>query len=359
VTFVFRFLSPLVAAIWLWGTTGQGLLACPICLGITPQKPTLAEEYLRASDVVVAHAVGDGKTCTVDRVIKGNPALAGQKAALTVAVGVNGAVILSRESEKLSWKVHGSSGLHLQFFFRFVESLTVAEPATDAEWLQRLEQWRRFLGHADSRIARSAWSAWASAPYKIIRQLPFEPAKLRIWSADPSQAYAKPMWIVLLGVSGTMEDAGAIRGQLESAWSKNEAALIPSLLTARIEQEGAAGIRWLEQHYIQDRDRTLEEIKGAMIALGVQGTASEKLRPQVLKAWQTLRDERRPLSGLVARDLARWEEWGATEFYQTLLASGEPVLPETRRGIADYLKASEMVSTSRSGKQQAPLPDPR
>ena len=345
------FLATLVAVAWLVGSGGHSLRACPICLGITSQKPTLAEVYQRASDVVVAHAAGNSKSYTIDRVIKGNSALAGQPAALTVALGIGGGVILSRESVELPWQVHGATALHLQLFFRFVETLPVAKPATNDEWLKRLGHWRRFLGHADSRIARSAWSEWARAPYKILRQARFDPAKLRTWLADPSQAYAKPMWIVLLGVSGTEDDARAVRKQLKTAWSKNEAPLIPSLITARIEQEGTVGIKWLEEHYIRDRDRTLAEIRAALTALSVHGNANEQLRPHILAACRTLLDERRPLSGLVARDLANWKDWSAAKYYQTLLASGEPVLPETQPGIVDYLKASKLASASRSGKQ--------
>ena len=332
------------------GSGGHPLRACPVCLGFTDQEPTLAEVYRRASDVVVAHADADADNCTIDRVIKGDAKLVGQAVALRVALGTSGSVVLSREKGDVDWKAHGATGLHLQLFFRFVEALPLAKPATDDEWLQRLGHWRRFLGHADSRIARSAWSEWAGAPYRVIRQARFEPNRLRSWLADPSQGYAKPMWIVLLGVSGTEKDTRWVQKQLETVWSKNESPLIPALLTARIEQEGTVGIKWLEEHYIRDRDRTLAEIRGATTALGVHGTANENLRPRILAACRTLLKDRRPLSGLVARDLAKWKDWSATKHYQTLLASGEPVLPETRRGIIDYLESSERFSTSKSGK---------
>ena len=188
----------------------------------------------------------------------------------------------------------------------------------------------------------------AEAPYRVLRQTRLEPAQLRRWLTDPSREYARPMWIVLLGVSGKEEDKKWVRKQLETAWSKNEASMIPALLTARIEREGGAGIEWLEENYIRDRNRTLSEIKGAVAALSAHGTATEQLRPRILAAYQTLLSERRPLSGLVAGDLANWKDWSAAKHFRNLLSSGEPVLPETRRAIADYLKSCELASSSES-----------
>jgi hypothetical protein len=94
---------------------------------------------------------------------------------------------------------------------------------------------------------------------------------MRGWLADPEQADWQPMWLVLLGASGDAEDARRNNEQLESAWMANDASRVVALLTARIEKEGNRGVAWLEEHYIRDRNRTLEEIKAAVAALSVHG----------------------------------------------------------------------------------------
>lgn len=314
-------------------------------MGIVPQKPTLADDVSAARDVVTASATTEPDTIEVHSVIKGDAALKGSHVKAAEIKGT-GTFILSRAAADAPWQNQGASGIQLAGFFKAVLALPAAEPATDAQWNERLASFRPFLGHPDPRIARSAWAAWARAPYRVLRTQRLEAEKLRACLADPAQAFAQPMWIVLLGTSGDADDARRTNEQLEAAWKKNDASLIAALLTARIEREGDKGVAWLEDHYIRDRERTLEEIQAAVAALGVQGGASDTLRPRILAACRTMLTERRPLSGLVARDLAAWGEWSADSHYQTLLASGEPVLPETRGMINEYLKACRAAANA-------------
>jgi hypothetical protein len=331
----FRIILAVVAAIRLAAVATWG---CAICMGIVQQKPTLADEVSASRDVVVATATTEPDTFEVHSVIKGDAALKGGRVKAPDTKGTE-TLILSRAAIDGPWKSQGESGIQLAGFFEAVLALPAAEPATDTDWNERLAGFRPFLGHPDPRIARSAWAAWARAPYRVLRTQRLEAEKLRAWLADPAQAYAQPMWIVLLGIAGDAGDARRMNEQLEAAWKKNDAPLVAALLTSRIEREGDNGVAWLEDHYIRDRDRTLEEIQAAVAALSVQGEASAALRPRILAACRTLIAERRPLSGLVARDLAAWHDWSAESHYQTLLASGEPVLPETRGMINEYLKA--------------------
>ncbi len=335
------FLSVFVA-IHLAAVTSRG---CAICMGIVPQKPTLADEVSAASDVVVATATTEPDAFEVHSVIKGDAALKGSRVKAPDSKGT-GTFILSRAAAGAPWKSQGESGVQLAGFFKAVLALPAAEPATDAQWNDRLAGFRPFLGHPDPRIARSAWAAWARAPYRVLRTQRLEAEKLRAWLTDPAQAYAQPMWIVLLGTSGDAGDERRLNEQLEAEWKKNDAPLVAALLTARIEREGDKGVTWLEDHYIRDRDRTLEEIQAAVAALSVQGEASATLRLRILAACRTLIAERRPLSGLVAPDLAAWKDWSAESHYQTLLTSGEPVLPETRGVINEYLKACRTAANA-------------
>ena len=317
--------------------------ACPICLGIVPQQPTLADEVRAAEAVVIGQPTDTPGAFEVRGVVKGDSALKGARITLSDARAAS-ASILVRAGADQPWKSLGASFIHLAGFFKVVLDLPPAEPRDDAKWSDRLARVQPFLGHLDPRVARSAWAEWARAPYRAIRGKCVEPEKLRAWLLDPGQAYAHPMWVVLLAVSGDADAGRELNQKLEAAWRTNDATLVAALLTARIEREGEAGVAWLEEHYIRDRDRTLDEIQAAVAALSVQADASESLRPRILAACRVMLAERRPLSGLVARDLAAWGDWSAAGHYQTLLASGEPVLPETRRAISAYLEASRMHS---------------
>ncbi|RFC53019.1 MAG: hypothetical protein DVB22_000092 [Verrucomicrobia bacterium] len=330
-----RIILTLVAAFHLSAVVSWG---CAICMGVVPQKPTLADEVSVAHEVVVATALTEAGTFEVHAVIKGDAALKGVRVKAPSIDG-KGTLILSRAAVDAPWSSLGESGIQFAGFFKAILDLPAAETVTEAQWNERLSAFRPFLGHPDPRIARSAWAAWARAPYRVLKTQRLEAENLRAWLADPAQAYAQPMWIVLLGASGDADDARKANEQLEAAWKANDASLLAALLTARIEREGDEGVAWLEVHYLRDRDRTLEEIQAAVAALGVQGEASDRLRPRILAACRVFLAERRPLSGLVARDLAAWRDWSAAAHYQTLLASGEPVLPETRGRIQEYLKA--------------------
>jgi hypothetical protein len=320
------------------------LQACPICLGIVPQQATLADEVRAAESVVIGQPGDAAGVFTVSGVVKGDAALKGTRITMADAKA-SGATILARTSAVEPWQSLGTAGIHLASFFKVTLDLPAAEPRDDAEWADRLARVQPFLGHRDGRVARSAWAEWARAPYRVVRSQRIEPEKLHAWLLDPGQSYAQPMWNILLGVCGNGDDARRTNEQLETAWKNNDAGLVPALLTARIEREGEAGVAWLEDRYIRDRDRTLEEIQAAIIALSVQGGVHEQLRPRILAAYRTMLAERRPLSGLVARDLAAWSDWSAATHFQGLLASGEPVLPQTRRAISAYLEACRTHST--------------
>lgn len=311
---------------------------CPICMGITPQQPTFVDEVSAASDLVVAGTATSGRVLAVQFVFKGDAMLKGRQVQVSESLAA-GTYLLQRVEVTAPWKSLGAAGPQLAAFIPALLELPTAPPATDSEWNHRLAVFRPYLGHLDPRLAESAWRAWAVAPYRVLRTQSMEAAKLRAWIVHPALAHARPMWIVLLGVAGDAADARWNNQQLDAAWQNNDASLAAALLTARIEREGEGGVTWLESHYIRDRERTLEEIKAAVIALGVQGEAIPGLRPRILAACRTLIAERRPLSGLVARDLIAWQEWSAESHFQTLLTSGEPVLPETRGMINDYLKA--------------------
>lgn len=316
--------------------------ACPICLGIVPQTPTLAEEVTAARDVVLAGADGAEGKLRVTSVIKGDPDLIGQSATAVGETKGDGLFILARRNQVEGWKLQGPSGLSFANFLPTVAALPDAAPATDAEWTARLERMRPFLGHAEARIARSAWAMWAGAPYRIVTsQAPqFSRAQLHEWLAAPALAGQRSLWLVLLGLQGGEEDAAWLTTQAEAAWKSGDDTHLPALLTALVARRGAAGVDFIEQRYIRDRGRTLEEIQAALAALGLHGREGDlELKQRIIAAYRVFITERKPLAGFVARDLAEWQEWEFAPAFQAIVASSEPVHPTARQRITAYLGA--------------------
>jgi hypothetical protein len=212
---------------------------------------------------------------------------------------------------------------------------------------------RPFIGHPDPRIARSAGMMWAEAPYRIVRAEAhqFQRNGLRQWLADPAMAGQRSLWLVLLGLMGNDEDTAWLTAQTEAAWKAGSDPQLAALLTAFTARRGGEAVDYIGQHYLRDRDRTLEEIQAALSALGLHGREGPaEMRQDVLAAYRVFMAERKPLAGLVARDLAAWKQWEFAPAFQAMLASPEPIHPNARAAINDYLRDLP--------KTLSPLPSP-
>ena len=317
------------------------LRACPICLGITLPVPTLAEDVMASRDVVLARAAPDTGAFDVQDVIKGASTLRGTRVT-TDAAKDGDIVILTRRDEASKWKLQGLSTAAAADFARQIAALLPVENPNDAAWIAQLEWFRPFLAHADDRLARSAWRGWAGAPYRLFKapvaQIPR--AQLREWIAEPSLAAQRNLWIVLLGINGNAADAAWLEEGAQAAWRAGDETSLAALLTALVAQRGAAGVDFIEQYYIRDRERTLGEVQSGLAALGLHGReGSAEMRKRVVEAYRVFVAERKPLAGFVARDLAAWQQWDFAPAFEAMLQSSEPIYPATRMAMIEYLRA--------------------
>ena len=182
---------------------------------------------------------------------------------------------------------------------------------------------------------------WAEAPYHVVKgeARQFDRVQLRQWLADPAMAGQSSLWLVLLGTIGNDEDTSWLAAQSEAAWKAGSDKQLAALLAAFIARRGIEAVDFIEQHYIRDRERTLEEIQAALSALGLHGReAPAEMRPRVLASYRLFMAERKPLAGLVARDLAEWKQWEFAPMFQAMLASRDPLHPTARAAINDYLR---------------------
>jgi hypothetical protein len=111
------------------------------------------------------------------------------------------------------------------------------------------------------------------------------------------------------------------------------------MLSAEIELSRSSAMDFIDRAYICDRNRTLEEIQAAISALSTVGREGPpELRPRIVRSFHLMVEQRRPLAGFVARDLATWGVWDVWSDFAQMLQSGEPIYPSARPAIIDYLR---------------------
>jgi hypothetical protein len=100
-------------------------------------------------------------------------------------------------------------------------------------------------------------------------------------------------------------------------------------------------VGWIETNYLGDPDRTLAEIKAALLALSVHGKADATVpRTRVIAAYRLFIQQRRSMAGFVAQELADWEYWDATADYVEVLKSNAVKDPAAHFLIVSYLQRS-------------------
>jgi hypothetical protein len=311
--------------------------ACPICMGLGQRTPSFAEQIIRAESVVVARAAGR-RTFMVEKVLRGKHAALGESVTTERDV-IGSRILLAYRNDKPV--MLGSFNPSLQRFVESLLSMKTFEPADSSGWSEQLGAFRPYLGDRDPRVARSAWTAWALAPYEVLQSYPQLPDRERLkkWIGDPSRAGEASLYWRLLGLQADDAVRSQLREKVLASWEQNETRDLAALLDAELSANGKAAVTFICEHYIDDRERTLEEIQSALLALhmhGMKGAAS--MREPVAATFEDFVVSRRPLAGLVADDLAAWGRWKSSRTFSEIIGSGEPVLPTSRLAIIRYLK---------------------
>ncbi|MCE9612871.1 MAG: hypothetical protein K8T26_01255 [Lentisphaerae bacterium] len=198
--------EPLVCALVLIAVCSAiPVRGCPLCFGSSRLEPTLADDVRDAHDVVVANGTGEPDTLEIAAVYKGDAVLKGDHVNAS-DIHDAGPRILCRTSTHAPWASLGAAGGPLDGFVHVVLGLPATPPATDAEWYERLERFRPYLGDSDPRLARSALTEWARAPYRVLTAQHVDGEKLGAWLMNPAQADAQLMLSVMRDAFGGTND---------------------------------------------------------------------------------------------------------------------------------------------------------
>jgi hypothetical protein len=247
--------------------------------------------------------------------------------------------LVSYQNKKMS--LLGPINPQLQGFVDTVLSMSAFEPKETSGWSKQLNTFLPYLGNRDPRVASSAWTAWAHAPYEVVQtQTPLPaPDTLQKWITDPDRASEAALYWRLLGLQADSAIRSLLRQKVVVSWKGNDTQNLAALLDAELSANGKDAVTFIRERYIDDRTRTLAEIESALLALSMHGRkGAPSMREPVAAAFEDFVIKRRPLAGLVASDLAAWNRWKSRSTYSEIIRSGEPVLPTSRPAILTYLK---------------------
>jgi hypothetical protein len=356
----------LCAACVLMLITAGGASACAICF--SGWVVTLGQQLDLADQAVLALPESDGKQFRIVEVVKGGGRAGGIIAEPVVRVDaatISGGkpVLLLWNGLAQTWTSVGTIGADYAAWLREVVATgrggaRGAKPTwpkatqspselADADWRERLAIVVPYLESPESLAADIAIGEVGRAPYGALRSVKpqLEVGKIVSWIDDPKLAARRSTYTLLLGIAGGPDDAAVLEQRVDVAWKARDATNLAAMLAADLELRGPSRVDWIDRMYFADRNRTMPEIEGSLLALSVHGGANGVVpRERVIQAYRSFMAERKPMAGFVAQELADWEYWDATAEYVALIKADVVKDPGSHFAIVNYLQRSPRVA---------------
>ncbi len=337
---------------WLIGAllflTSFCAAACPLCFTGFALNIT-AQDLVDAERSVLALPEGGGQRLRVIEVIRGKAPADGIVEADAVfkldasSFASIKPLLLLRHDKWPHWVNFGAVDASSVGWLRQLAAGKRAIEMTDADWRAHVGSLLPYLGNPEPLVADIAYGELASAPYAALRtlKLRLDAPTLRRWIDDPQLAQRQSMYTLLLGIAGDEKDAARFDRRLDAAWTSKDVTNLGPMLTADLELRGASRMKWIDDKYIRDRNRSTSELDAALLALSVQGNANGAVpRERVIRSYRVFMKEHKTLAGFVAQDLAAWQYWDAVPEYRALMKSDPPQHPASRIAIVAYLRQS-------------------
>ena len=309
--------------------------ACPACYDRGKARQTMLDRVLSSPKAVIAAPqTGKRDRFEVIEVLKGDASLKGEIVRVEAFGKPLNRLMLPAHS-LLTYHTTSQRWLKQTVLTlsqdRFLKRALKA-PATDTldSHTQRLAFFQPYLNHLDPLIAESATQEWARAPYTVIRTcsklLDQEVVRKHLDSEEPH-----PLYYILLGLCGTEEDQAFLTQSLKQPRA------LAAKLTALLELQGAPTLDWIVTTYLKNSERKFEEIKAAIDAIGIHGTANEAIpRTKAQQALRSLFELHPKHVAQAAPYFEEWQDWSMQELYRSL-KSNDPK-------IQAYLSASLRAS---------------
>jgi hypothetical protein len=329
-----------LAALFLVGSAAMSF-ACQVCFEAARQLVTIGEQLDMADGVVLAVPVAGGNQFRVVEVMKGKDTVGDIIADLVTVVETGAAGVdpwlLVRDGLAPRWTSLGTIGAEYADWLRQLASFDRSE----AGWRRRIAVVLPFLENPDPLVGEIAAGEVARAPYATldIAKSRIDPNVVESWLDDPKIASRYVPYTLLLGFAGGPADATRLEQRIDAARQAHSATNLAAMLTADLELRGPSRVGWVEETYFSDRERTMEEIEAALLALDVHGDANGAVsRERVIQAYRVFIRKRPPMAGFVAHQLAEWGYWDAAPDYAALLESNAIKDPASEFAISMYLQ---------------------
>ncbi|MEI6761188.1 MAG: hypothetical protein WCO22_12155 [Betaproteobacteria bacterium] len=323
--------------------SGLPAWACAICAPVDG-RGTLSQALRQADTVVLASPVAGGAGLAVRQLIKGAPPQglirlpASEPRPLPVEPTALSQLLYHQGSA--GWQSAGPLDASRADWLRQLLALSPVTDGSAPDWDRRLAFFVMDLESPEPLVAQAAYEEIAVAPYGEMRRLRgrLRAAWLLDWLDTPRLAARRPLYALLLGVSGEPERAPALQQRLARLRQPADAAVLSAMLAAWLELQGESGVAWLEQHYLQAPGLQEWEYQAALLALSVHGNDGQRVsRARVVKAYADFVRQDTPLAGWVASDLGNWGRWEFDQRYAALLRSGRPQTFASRYAMVFYL----------------------
>ena len=229
---------------------------------------------------------------------------------------------------------------------RFVDAVLALPTANSDDidgWRQRLEFFLPYLDFMDITIAQGAEQEFSQAPYRAIAALKPLIKRERILKRLQNSSYTAQrlqITLTLLAVSSESEDAALLEPMIDSFWQQSKTESLGTLLATYLELKGPDGLALIEQRYLQDRYRTIAEIRAALRALRFHlNEDTTNIPPEAALASMHILLERPQLMPLVIPDFIEHRDWrGLPQILHAFRTDAETSI-WLRQSVLDYLRA--------------------
>ena len=329
---VFALLCVMLRAAW----------ACAICAPSDAQN-TLLARLASADAVVLARASSQGAGFEAMEVVKGAAPPAGIQVGQWMAgpaLSPGAPVVLLYNAAGKQWSGWGNLPLARSAWLKRLVAISSGPPA---EWPERLAFFLPDLEAAEPLVAQVAYDEIAVAPYGLMRLAKprLRPEQLWRWVRDPTLAARRPLYTLLLGISGGTEHARELDSIRSAAGAASSVPVLSATLAALIEIRGEVAVQQIESAYFANAGRSEVEVQAAVLALGVHGNDGVRVaRERVVAAFGSLVRRQPALAGFVASDLAAWGRWELGTEYAAILKSGQPLVFASRYAMVFFLLRS-------------------
>lgn len=250
--------------------------------------------------------------------------------------------VLAYDDEQQFWRPLGIADTT---YAAVVRRVLLLSPQWQGERGQRrrVEFFLPLFGHDNPVLRDLAYLEMAKAPYSTIKQLGRNVSRDDIDRVihDPRLIQWRPLTLLMLAQSGAPADHEFISKSFHSAARYSSTTNLAALTTAYIEIESTDALSFVDREYLQNRDRTTEELRQIHRALSLHGTEGRReLRDQIVSGYADILRNHPQLAPQVAADLVSWQRTELVERLTQIESSDAALNYAERKTIRQYLRSA-------------------